>query len=107
MQIGANENQSMEITISDITASALGISSKTAGTGFTSALSVSKGTDNTSVEHALDVSSAANASKAITTIDNAIQTVSSERAKLGAYQNRLEHTIANLGTSWKLTAFIR
>jgi len=99
MQIGANENQSMEITISDITASALGISSKTAGTGFTSALSVSKGTDNTSVEYALDVSSAANASKAITTIDNAIQTVSSERAKLGAYQNRLEHTIANLGTS--------
>ena len=28
-----------------------------------------------------------------------LETVSSERSKLGAYQNRLEHTIANLGTS--------
>ncbi|MEN2774983.1 flagellin, partial [Acetivibrio clariflavus] len=32
-------------------------------------------------------------------IDNAINTVSSERAKLGAKQNRLEHTIRNLDTS--------
>jgi flagellin len=39
------------------------------------------------------------ASSAIKTIDNAIKTVSEERSKLGAYQNRLEHTIANLGTS--------
>lgn len=35
----------------------------------------------------------------ITAIDKAISTVSAERAKLGAYQNRLEHTINNLGTS--------
>jgi flagellin len=33
---------------------------------------------------------------AITTIDAAITTVSGQRAKLGAYQNRLEHTINNL-----------
>jgi flagellin len=39
------------------------------------------------------------ASEAITTIQNAIQTVSAERSKLGAYQNRLEHTIKNLETS--------
>jgi flagellin len=39
------------------------------------------------------------ADKAITTIQNAIEAVSAERSKLGAYQNRLEHTIANLGTS--------
>lgn len=39
------------------------------------------------------------ADKAITTINDAIETVSAERSKLGAYQNRLEHTIANLGTS--------
>lgn len=32
-------------------------------------------------------------------IDNAIQLVSSERSRLGALQNRLEHTISNLGTS--------
>ncbi|MBZ4663570.1 MAG: flagellin domain protein [Caloramator sp.] len=47
----------------------------------------------------LDVSTQTNANKAITTISNALEKVSSERAKLGAYQNRLEHTINNLGTS--------
>jgi flagellin len=47
----------------------------------------------------IDVSSQASADAAITTINNAIQTVSSERSKLGANQNRLEHTINNLGTS--------
>ena len=47
----------------------------------------------------IDVSTQPAANLAIKTIDNAINTVSQERAKLGAYQNRLEHTIANLGTS--------
>jgi flagellin len=41
----------------------------------------------------------ANANAAITTINNAINNVSGERSKLGAIQNRLEHTIANLATS--------
>ena len=41
----------------------------------------------------------ADAETAITAIDNAIKSVSGERSKLGAYQNRLEHTINNLGTS--------
>ena len=31
--------------------------------------------------------------------DKATESVSAERSKQGAYQNRLEHTIANLGTS--------
>ncbi|KRQ85981.1 Flagellin [Caloramator mitchellensis] len=35
----------------------------------------------------------------VTSIDNALELVSKERAKLGAYQNRLEHTINNLSTS--------
>lgn len=39
------------------------------------------------------------ADAAITVFDDAIKQVSAERSKLGAYQNRLEHTIANLGTS--------
>ncbi|MHB9948998.1 flagellin [Clostridium botulinum] len=42
---------------------------------------------------------AANVTKQIATIDNAINSVSKERAKLGANQNRLEHTIANLDNS--------
>ena len=47
----------------------------------------------------IDVSSQSNADAAITTINNAIESVSSERSKLGASQNRLEHTINNLNTS--------
>lgn len=46
-----------------------------------------------------DISSASAASKAITTINSALETVSTERSKLGAYQNRLEHTVNNLGAS--------
>ena len=37
-----------------------------------------------------------NADKAVDTIGNAIKKVSSQRSALGAVQNRLEHTIANL-----------
>ncbi len=48
---------------------------------------------------ALNVSTQEQANKAIQTFDNAINTVSGERSKLGAFQNRLEHTIKNLGTS--------
>ena len=47
----------------------------------------------------INVSDQSSANAAITIIDNAIKTVSVERSKIGAYQNRLEHTIANLGTS--------
>ena len=46
-----------------------------------------------------DVSSRETASGSVTAIDKAIETVSTERSKLGAMQNRLEHTISNLGTS--------
>lgn len=42
------------------------------------------------------VTTAANSQTAIATIDRAIENVSSERAKLGAIQNRLNHTISNL-----------
>ncbi|MNW38017.1 A-type flagellin [compost metagenome] len=47
----------------------------------------------------IDISTQKAANSAITTINSAIETVSGERSKLGAYQNRLEHTINNLGTS--------
>lgn len=47
----------------------------------------------------VDVSTQAAADAAITTINNALENVSAERSKLGAAQNRLEHTIANLDTS--------
>ena len=47
----------------------------------------------------LDISSRDKASASITSIDNAIKKVSDQRSSLGAVQNRLEHTINNLGTS--------
>ncbi|MEF2095991.1 flagellin [Bacillus sp. CFBP9009] len=96
-QIGANENQSLTLEIGDMRASALGLTGT--GTGFTTGANVSNGTDSTGVESGLDVSNAKNASAAITKIQTAIDTVSAERSKLGANQNRLEHTINNLGTS--------
>lgn len=52
-----------------------------------------------------DVSSSLKASGSIETINKAIEQVSTQRAKLGAVQNRLEHTTANLeNTSENLTA---
>jgi len=47
----------------------------------------------------IDISSQSTADSAIKSIQSAIETVSAERSKMGAYQNRLEHTINNLGTS--------
>jgi flagellin len=62
-------------------------------------MTVTNGTNNTAVEYALDVSNATNAANAVTKIQAAIDTVSAERSKLGAYQNRLEHTINNLSVA--------
>ena len=73
-QIGANSGQVMKLTIGAMDTSALGVKD-------------------------IDIGSANNASKItgmIDTINTAINKVSTERAKLGANQNRLEHTIANL-----------
>lgn len=112
-QIGANTGQSMSVGISDMRSLALGISSDTAsatktvvdsmGNSATAAYvatkSVTNGTNNTGTEYALDVSSSSKAAAAIKVIDDATSAVSAERSKLGAYQNRLEHTINNLGTS--------
>ncbi|MSR92757.1 flagellin N-terminal helical domain-containing protein, partial [Inconstantimicrobium porci] len=46
--------------------------------------------------HGSNVSTRKAAEGTITTVNNAIEKVSTERAKLGAVQNRLEHTINNL-----------
>nr|WP_017553662.1 flagellin [Heyndrickxia coagulans] len=76
LQIGANNSseQTLAVDINDMRAKALGV-------------------DN------IDVTSSTSAKSAIDTIDRAIKAVSSERAKLGAYENRLDHTVNNLSTS--------
>ena len=72
--IGANSGQNTKLTVQDMSAESLGVKS-------------------------VDLTTQSSADAAITTIDNAINTVSAQRAALGAMQNRLEHTINNLGTS--------
>ena len=110
-QVGANQNQAINLSISDMRAEALGISGTSDTLTFmnrngveetlnlTSESSVTDGTDATGVERGLDVSSHENATKAITVINNAIEQVSAERSMLGATQNRLEHTISNLNNA--------
>ena len=44
----------------------------------------------------IDVSTQEAADEALSKIDNAVNIVSNERSNLGAFQNRLEHTIRNL-----------
>lgn len=73
-QIGANRGQTLTFGINDMRAAALGVAG-------------------------IDISTQSGASSALDKLDKAIKTVSTERAKLGAVQNRLEHTINNLGTS--------
>jgi flagellin len=85
--IGANAGQSIELTINSMDAENLG-----SGSGI-SALTVASGATSGGILTQAD------ADAAITTIQAAIDKVSSERSKLGAYQNRLEHTINNLGTA--------
>lgn len=80
VQIGANTGQTLSITIATMGASALGLS-------------------------ALTISTLTGANSAISLLDSAIAQVSGQRSSLGAIQNRLEHTINNLGTtSENLTA---
>ncbi|WP_298837121.1 flagellin [uncultured Clostridium sp.] len=105
-QIGANKDQQFTASFTDMRSSALGLAGA-AGTSTSvyGASYVATGTANdlsdvsTAGEHALDLSTSASSSAAIKVLDNATATVSGERAKLGAYSNRLDHTIANLGTS--------
>ena len=71
LQIGANEGQTMSIRIPRVTPRTLGIDK-------------------------INIGTADGAQRAIALLDNAINEVSAIRSKLGAYQNRLEHSISNL-----------
>jgi flagellin len=87
--IGANAEQSITLNIASMLSEAIGSSD-------TKTIESLKDED-LGGEKGVQTQEAADA--AITIIDDAIGNVSAERSKLGAYQNRLEHTINNLGTS--------
>ncbi|MFS0657183.1 flagellin Hag, partial [Bacillus sp. 179-C3.3 HS] len=80
-QIGANGGQTLNVTIDSMKASDLG--------------------DGTVAISDIDVTDFANTTfdAQLKGIDGAITAVSAQRSKLGAVQNRLEHTINNLGAS--------
>ena len=75
LQVGAESNQLITLNISGMSAQGLKLTGGAAN---------------------ISVGTAANAQKAIDMIKEALATVSSQRADLGAVQNRLEHTIKNL-----------
>lgn len=97
LQVGANNSQSMVVSIGEMTAKALGLVGP--GDGFRTEYDVDDGNGNYNVECALDVTTFENAKNAISVIDNATNKVSNQRASLGAYQNRLEHIYSNLKNS--------
>ncbi|MEG2892632.1 MAG: flagellin [Clostridium sp.] len=74
LQVGANKDQVISLTIANMAAGSLKVSG-------------------------VAVSTATKATAAIKTVNDAIDTVSTQRSKLGAMQNRLEHTIANLNNT--------
>ena len=73
LQVGANAKQTISIAISAL-----------------------KSVVGSSLKDALKISTATNAQSAITTVQSSIEKLSTLRSKLGAVQNRLEHTVANL-----------
>jgi flagellin len=75
-QIGANgvEDQRLTVNVDDMSSKALGV-------------------------NGIDVSKQDSANDAINKIDDALKKVSTQRAKLGAVQNRLEHTVNSLNTA--------
>lgn len=79
LQVGALEGQKISISISTMNAKALGVAS-------------------------LDVTSFTKAGSAMKKVQKAISAVSTQRSALGALQNRLEHTIANLDTTSENTS---
>jgi flagellin len=81
-QVGSNASDFVSVAFSRVDVSASGLSSlDTALTNFNTTQSV------------------ANAQALITAVDTSIDSVNATRSTLGAYQNRLEHTISNLGVA--------
>lgn len=80
IQVGANSGQNIEVLIGEVSSSSLGLDS----------LSIAKRDD---------------AEKSLSQLDKSLSQTSMERARLGAYQNRLEHAYnVTMNTSENLTA---
>lgn len=83
LQIGANGTSSEQVGIVLTGSASVAMSSTGLGVGTSS----------------VSLDTQAHAAASISLIDAAINSVSSARAQFGAFQNRLEHTIASLGVT--------
>jgi flagellin len=102
-QVGANAGETISVAVTNggagaknLGAEGLGFGSFATADDFTTAYTSSSKLWTTGETVAQNV---ANAQTALTTVDNAIKTVSTARAGLGALQNRFEHTINNLNVA--------
>jgi len=90
MQVGANEGQTVDLRIPEMSLLNLGIGDIN---GNLTLVLGPLGTPDPSIDYA------EKAQEAIDRVKNAIDFVSSMRSRMGAYQNRLEHTQNNLAVS--------
>ena len=92
LQIGANDSESMKLLIGVMDAAFLGIARQADHKGVISTAGVD-------AEAGISALNEEDSNNAISFFDNAIRLVSESRSRLGAYQNRLEHTLANVTTT--------
>ena len=95
LQIGANANQTLAVSIADSRGGKLGVAFGTA----VAATQLPGDASYSEAAFGLDVSTQAAATTALGAIDAAITTVSGQRADLGAAQNRLQHTVNALSVA--------
>ena len=115
-QIGSNAGQTIDVTISDMTADGLKLGTttkevvdvdgnvttpKSFKTDVKVAYTDAEVAANTDVNGVFTepADGAVDYKAVLTTLDTAIESVSTQRANLGAVQNRLDHTISNLSTT--------
>jgi flagellin len=89
LQIGANAQQTLAVGIEKMDSTGLGVN----------ALDLTNGTAINGNDGLGDGKNADGTLGTLAKIDAAIAKVSDQRSTLGAYQNRLEHTISNLGVA--------
>ena len=92
-------NDDILAAINDVTGLSASLMEGVDGTDTGVALTATDIASTVDASKGIDISSQSAASDAIKTINDAIEKVSAERSLLGANQNRLEHTIANLDNS--------
>ena len=92
-QVGAHKGDTISAVVADFSLDTTGTS------GVFAAATIGGTAVSASALASIDLSSTTSASLAIKTIDDAIKLVSNARGTLGAVQNRLEHTVSNLGVA--------